>query len=334
MTRLRRLVFSVVLPAGLIAAFGGACGSSSDSSGVGGPCIGPQCGAVDAGDRDNYVVDVAMQDSQPDQEAGAPPFNLLCGSQCLPDDVAACAGTQPEAGVPEAGAALDGAADVADANDAGNYAPPEAGGADAGEAAAPVYACHVRRAASGKAHGACELAGSGERDAPCVTTADCAPGLGCVGEGSAGQCRPFCCEAACDGDAGAYCANRPLRDDADQGDTPLMVPVCVPADNCNLAEPYPCTASNPDDCTCKDPATACIVVGDGITACVAPPGSGQAGDSCPCAWGHVCSQATQKCLKICSLTATDSGCGAGKCQATKEMPQGFGVCVGASADGG
>lgn len=333
MSPLRRLVFRALLPAGLLVAFGGACGSSSDSGGTSIPCVGPQCSAVDGGERDNYVVDVSTPDSEPDQEAGAVPPNPLCGSQCLPDDIAACAGVHPEAGPPEAGGSSD-AAPAADAADAGNYAPMEAGmDAEAGEAAAAVYACHVRRGTGGPT-GMCEPAGTGQTDAPCVTSGDCAPGLGCVGEGSAGQCRPFCCGGTCDADAGVYCAKRPLRDDADQGATPLVVPVCVPADNCNLAEAYPCTAPNPDDCTCKDPTTACIVVGDGITACVTPPGSGQAGDACPCAWGHVCSQATQTCLKICSLTAADSGCGAGKCQAAKEMPQGFGVCVGTSSDGG
>lgn len=336
MTSPLRFIVRVALPAAAIAALGGACGSS-DSSGAsaGGPCVGPQCSSTDGGDRDHQILDVAVPDATPDQEAGAPLFSALCGSQCLPDDTAACAGFQPEAGAaPDAGtsdAGDDADDDAGDAAKDANYAPPEAGSPDAGQAPPPVYACHVRRSGAG-ARGMCEAAGTGMANAPCVSSADCAPGLGCVGEGSAGQCREFCCKTGgCDADAGSFCGQRPLRDDADQGGAPLMVPVCVPADNCNLAEAYPCTASNPDECTCKDPTTACIVVGNGITACVTPPGSGKAGDACPCAWGHVCSQATQKCLKICSLTAADPGCGAGKCQASKEMPDGFGVCVGAAA---
>jgi hypothetical protein len=102
------------------------------------------------------------------------------------------------------------------------------------------------------------------------------------------------------------------------------VPVCVPAVECSLAEDYPCSGN-----ACKCPSdTACMVVSDeGKTSCVVP-GDGRAGQACPCQWGHVCSKATNECVKLCQTAAPGDDCGSDRCQATPVLPAGWGVCVG------
>jgi hypothetical protein len=131
---------------------------------------------------------------------------------------------------------------------------------------------------------------------------------------------------------GTYCAERPLRDEPagtnkeptiDAGSS-IMVPVCARADECSLSQPYPCPAGK--DCQCPE-GTACSVVDAATptTTCLKP-GNGSAGQACPCAFGHVCSQTTQKCLKLCQTKTTDAECS--KCQASVELPDGWGVCVG------
>src|SRR5262249_17840095 len=156
--------------------------------------------------------------------------------------------------------------------------------------------------------------------------ADCAPGLACVSEGGAGRCLPYCCDIATTCTSGSYCAERPLLKAATDDPTsePPHVPVCVPADNCSLEEQYPCPKG---DCRCKDDPACMVVRDDGTTACVKP-GTGQQGDPCPCAWNHVCSSVTQRCVKICNTDPTKTDCGEQKCQASSELPPNFGVCVG------
>lgn len=198
----------------------------------------------------------------------------------------------------------------------------------------PVFACHIRREATSSLVRRCEVAGSKASGEPCTSSGDCLPGLGCVGEENVGRCRPFCCdtETSCDDDS--FCAARPLRDDADPTLGQLSVPVCAPADNCSLGEPYPCDDTDPNaGCVCKE-GTACTVVrADGTTSCV-PPGTGTAGQECPCAAGHICSQASGRCVRICKLGAADSECGTGRCQAPANFPEGFGVCVASDVDAG
>ncbi len=327
-----------------------------------------QCpGSVDGGNGDT-VVETSTGDAGPDVEAGVS-NNALCASGCLGQDGTvhsldqenSCVATggvgdsgpggdaMPNA---EAGAGPDSAAPGMSDGSAGQPPPGDAS-PDAGMTPAPVYGCHLTQH-NGAPAAACEPAGQGTEHAPCVDSSDCAPGYGCVLDGAAGECRHFCCAGDCcnpggtGGDAGdggcnpdlagTFCAERPLKDDATNGgagQAQQMAPVCVPADNCNLAEPYPCQASNPAECTCPEQGTACMVVGNGLTSCIPPPGTGKAGDPCPCAWGHVCSQATGTCLKICSLTAADPGCGNGKCQSSKQMPEYFGVCIpSTTGDGG
>jgi hypothetical protein len=80
-----------------------------------------------------------------------------------------------------------------------------------------------------------------------------------------------------------------------------------------------------------------VVRADGTTTCRVP-GTGEQGDPCSvgpgativtaCAWNHVCSSVTQKCVKICNIDAAEDECAPQKCQASSELPQNFGVCVG------
>lgn len=194
------------------------------------------------------------------------------------------------------------------------------GGMDAG---LPRYACQigVRR---GEPRAACALAGPGAVDAPCLSGADCEPGLACVGN-VAGRCRPYCCDhAACGSFKGTHCSAEPLLAVPETNGQPTLAPVCVPAADCSLAEAYPCRVAS---CTCPDD-TACMVVNEaGKTSCVTP-GDGAAGDPCPCKWGHVCSEATHECVKLCQLAAPSDDCGSGRCQASPILPIGWGVCVG------
>jgi len=198
----------------------------------------------------------------------------------------------------------------------------------------PTYSCQVQRAESAPfaAFSGCALAGIGGENAPCLTAKDCQPGLGCVGDQTAGLCQKYCCQDANDCEHGTYCAPRPMRDatvNAARG-TPLYIPVCVHAENCDLSAPYPCPSGS--ECACGS-GTACVVVrSDGTTTC-AVPGTGKVGEACPCAWGYVCSAASNQCLELCN-TEDSSACGSGKCQSASELPNGWGVCVSGSASGG
>ena len=184
----------------------------------------------------------------------------------------------------------------------------------------------------------CALAGLGGENAPCLTANDCRPGLGCVGDQNAGLCQRYCCQDADDCEPGTYCAERPMRDavvneipkGASTARVSLLIPVCAHAENCDLGAPYPCPKGS--QCACA-PGTACLVVrSDGTTTC-AVPGTGKVGEACPCAWGHVCSAASNQCLELCN-TRDGQSCGDGKCQAASELPAGWGVCVGVTLGGG
>lgn len=269
-----------------------------------------------------------------DAEAG--PQNPLCGTGiCSLDDRDACL----DAGA----AALDAAHDTSAQSDAlvtegGVDASAEAGNVlDAALATdgaveaepPPVFGCRLQ-VSGGERVTACAPAGTGMAGAPCISSAYCAPGYACTGD--PGACRQYCCTGNDVCETGRYCADRLLHESTTSTTEPILVPVCVKADNCNLAEPYPCPTGI--QCTCRS-GTACTVVRDDppTTSCV-PPGPGLEGDSCPCAWGYLCSQATGKCLKLCSISTGSTECGSGLCQSSTALPQGWGICVGTSADGG
>lgn len=203
----------------------------------------------------------------------------------------------------------------------GPIAPGEAGSAGAGAQPA-AYACRISPSSTGPfAH--CAASGRGEPGAPCFSSGDCAAGLACVTDGIVGRCRPFCCggEGVCDAFPGTFCDEREL---AGQGVSPAMrAPVCVPAENCDLGEP-PCERAGA--CQCP-PETACQVVRpDGMTACL-PEGAGTSGESCPCAYGHVCSRADDTCLSLCRTRVEPEEAECFRCQTSAELPDGWGVCI-------
>lgn len=184
----------------------------------------------------------------------------------------------------------------------------------------------------------CGPAGTGDSDAPCLSSADCAAGLACIFEtdGVVSRCRPYCCGGNEVCGPGAYCATRALRFNAAgiKGDN---VPACVPGDMCSLDDPFPCPTGQ--GCVCQGDEACFVARGDGTTACWVP-GERQAGEDCGesqaerCAWGLVCSQATRSCLRLCRLgnggdvDEGASGCTGGRCQAAATLPEGWGVCVG------
>jgi hypothetical protein len=183
----------------------------------------------------------------------------------------------------------------------------------------------------------CKPAGSGKVGDGCFSGADCAAGLGCVGERSPGQCRPYCCEGSdsCS-ERGTHCSEERLVGES----TRPRVPVCMPATGCDLAERYPCTGEA--TCTCPEGEACVVVAGDGTTSCVPssslPSEGGLAGSICPCAFDHFCSEATNRCVRLCQTTTATSGtggadagvspCGRGRCQASPGLPSGWGVCIG------
>lgn len=341
MTARRALSASLCSTLLLVLAWGCSAADSGSASGTGG--FGGN-GVTEAGNEATLTPD-----GSPTDDAGLA-LNPLCGKPpqlCVPDQPSACAGYSPPeapgtdptaAGAAGAsgeggssGGAGDGGAGGASgaAGDGGSSGQAEAGGPST---LPPSFGCHVQRTADGVA-AQCGVAGPGGLGSPCLSSADCQGGdlnsgrgaLGCVGDAKSGLCLPYCCRGTDSCGTGTYCAERPMRDaTTNAGGAELLIPVCVPAENCDLSTPYPC----PDgaQCACKS-GTACVVVrSDGTTTCAAP-GAGTVGQACPCAWGHVCSAVTNQCLKLCNTRgATD--CGSGKCQAASELPDGWGVCVG------
>ncbi len=173
----------------------------------------------------------------------------------------------------------------------------------------------------------CQEAGVAEEGDPCLSVRDCGSGLACVGSGTTGVCRPYCCRGTVEScDDTSYCAPRPTLGDPNQ-----EVPVCLPLDNCSLTEPFPCPEGQ--DCACTGEMACMVVRADGKTAC-AIPGEKTAGEACDpnavqeCAYGHVCSS-EQGCLVVCSTVSEESGCQEDElCQAASRLPKELGVCVG------
>ena len=294
---------------------------------------GPEDAALDAS------LDAAMPSTDADVDASATSEGGAGGEPGFSAGAGGAAGASGASALPNASGGASGASGQAGAS-------AEGGAAGGMPLPPPKFACQVQRLpnALNTVVSQCGVAGPGLVGDPCLTASDCAAGyrannrtygaLGCVGDGNSGVCEPYCCKDVDSCEKGTYCAERPLRDAVTNarakgtlapGRT-LLIPVCVPAENCDLSAPYPCPAGM--QCACKS-GTACLVVrSDGTTTC-AVPGTGQVGDACPCAWGHVCSAATNQCLKLC-YTRGAASCGDGKCQSASELPDGWGVCVGAT----
>ena len=346
----------------MVLAYG--CAASNDgSSGLFG---GGGGGGIGEAGVDELHLGTEGSVQNPDGSLDLNPLcGVLTPSTCLPDDVKACAGYVPptlsngDSGLPPrepgsdaqagaAGAAGEGSGGFSSslggdggygagvsaslAGDGGaQNAPDGAAGAPSGPTAS--YGCQVQRSPDARLSviSQCSVVGPGGSNAPCLTSSDCQAGFGCVGDQGTGLCQRYCCKDADACGPDTYCTERPLRDAvtnsaSSAAASPLRIPVCVPAENCDLSTPYPCTAGTQCACTA---GTACLVVrADGTTTCAAP-GKGKAGDPCPCAWGHVCSAAAHnQCVKLCP-TSGASGCdNGGKCQSNADLPDGWGVCVG------
>jgi hypothetical protein len=337
----------------------GGCSASNNPSSNGDPTAGVGGSLGDAQSGGNT--------SSPDATGTggtAADLNMLCGTgDCLPDNANACRDYEPpsvggapgnggaaghdtggtageagqsgsggQAGAPEvpAGGESGAAGNAGQAGEAGNGGESGASGAagnggSGGEPTTPsLYSCQVQRQ-NNEPMRHCELAGTGIENAPCFSSADCAAGLGCVADGDGGRCLRYCCSPDTSCGNGTYCAERQLRKaGADTNNAePARVPVCVPADGCSLDEAFPCQGA---ECRCTG-KTACMLVRDKTTTCIEP-GTGEQGDTCPCAWNHLCSSVTNQCVKICHTDPTKNECGSQKCQASSELPPNFGVCVG------
>lgn len=301
MTKVRALIIagSVALAFGAFASC--SAGGSDDDGGYYNPPGAGGASSDAAGEQSN--IDVPVYD--PDASDADPPGEL-CKSGCDLDIASACSDVDP----PPSGAGGAG-------GEGG-----EGGAAGEGPGPAqPIYGCRAVRTASG-AKASCSLAGTGRAAAPCLSSEDCAPGFACVGEKPAGFCRPFCCggNAACG--AEEFCDEQPLVEPEADGKPPLRVPVCMVPDNCDISQP-PCTDYG-NTCACSE-GEVCAVVKGGQTSCVRP-GTGTAGEACPCAWGYVCSQGTNRCLKLCVLSAQDADAGDCGCMASSGLPKQYGVC--------
>src|SRR5260221_10890676 len=177
----------------------------------------------------------------------------------------------------------------------------------------------------------CAPVGQGEEGSPCQDSSDCGALLACVDVNQNPVCRPFSCAlpAKCPAGSGAFPQQVPLRV---LGTTlpDVKVPVCLPNDHCVLLfKPNPCPQGQ-----------ACAIVGaEGETTCVVP-GVGKLGDACDdqaklCAAGLVCSKLKNQCLQLCHIGAAMTECVGGTCQGgNRSLPDGFGICVGTSSDGG
>ncbi len=357
-----RRALSAVLYSALLLGLAWGCASSNDSSsasaGAGGGNDMPDAGL------DGTVVEPDGPTSDGGSFGLNPLCGEVPPSTCLPDDTTACDSYSPpltpsldgtggqggdngeggasqlasEAGGSSSATGGSGSSGSSGSAGAAGEAGASTQGGAAGAPGMPVakFSCQVRRSTTDASSvvSDCQAVGQGAANAPCLSAADCQAGYGCVGDQSSGLCQKYCCGDTDKCDTGTYCAERPLRDavsnaipkgSTDSSST-LLIPVCVPAENCDLGAPYPCTSGT--QCACAS-GTACLVVrSDGTTTC-AVPGAGKVGDACPCAWGHVCSAAKNQCLKLC-YTRGAASCGDGRCQSATELPDGWGVCVGST----
>jgi hypothetical protein len=181
---------------------------------------------------------------------------------------------------------------------------------------APQASCQIVPTTNG-ASAQCLTPGSFHTGEPCTQSSDCASGLGCALTGSSvGTCRPYCCGGveACPDDT--YCAPAPMADDV-LSESPLAIPVCMPATECTLL----------DDTSCGDEGLTCTIVRtDGTTSCVTP-GAGLLDEACPCAAGFLCVASFKTCIKLCRTDGNDCPddmiCQGGG----NTYPDGIGSCV-------
>lgn len=304
----------------------GGCTSGSTTASSAPPssyaCHGPGCVASTGGVASTDAVDAstAVIAVTPTPDAGSE-WSKFCGprnSTCLPGSADDACGEY--GAFPDAGRAVDSGT---------------SGAADAG----PDYTCRIRSTSpnSSTISLVCERAGALAPGSSCVETTDCSAGSTCVSEALVPVCRQYCCDSPDSCPAGTYCTTRKTYVSSAPGAsyvTDATVPVCVPADNCNLSDAYPCPAGQ--KCMCPSNEACMVVRSGGLTTCITPSSASQEDLRCKiesgvnlCAAGYVCSYSTFSCLKLCKLgvSAAASGCSTGtSCQASNDVPSGWGVC--------
>ena len=190
-----------------------------------------------------------------------------------------------------------------------------------------AQSCYIRPAPTTGVVTECAPVGPGLEGSACNDSRECGALMACVDVDGKPVCSTVSCALPHACLKGTYYQEAPLRA---TGTTryDLNVPVCLPVDLCTLLVPNAC----PD-------GKACVVVGnEGETTCLVP-GSRKVGESCNetelCAEGLLCAKVSNECVKICRVAAGSSDCPTGTCQGgNRSLPDGFGVCVGQTADGG
>jgi hypothetical protein len=191
-----------------------------------------------------------------------------------------------------------------------------------------VQGCYIKPVGNGVVT-ECAPVGPGAEGSACNDSRDCGVQLACVDVDQKSACRRITCFLPPDCLKGTYYQEAPLRANG-MTLSDIMVPACLPTDNCTLLGPQ-------DQCPS---GKVCAVVGsNGDTTCRVP-GSVKVGEACDetntCAEGLLCSKFSNQCAKICHVGDLDSGvtCATGTCQGgNRSLPEGFGICVG-QTDGG
>jgi hypothetical protein len=293
-------------------------------------------------------------DSAPGDAAAS--RSSLCGVVgCFPGNPSACGATpEPDAafwtraglddaqveGASHADASEDASrADASPAADSGPASPdgsvilPPDARADVGAAdePKPQRSCYVRPADSvpgTKVVSECAPVGPGAVGSDCQDSSDCGAGMACVDVKGKSTCREFSCALPTSCSKRSYYQLAALRvSGATIAD--VKVPVCLPTDNCDLMA---------DAKACQSGLVCAVVGSEGDTTCIVE-GTAKLGEPCDdlnfCAQGLVCSKSKNQCLKICRTSAGAAECPGGACQGGNlSVPDGFGICVGTSADGG
>ena len=293
-----RSYLAIGLVAGIVGMTAVACGMANEDGSIDGGGDyggGLSSGQGGASNQDDAGVDAEFGNGG--QSPGAFDYSAWCGSGC-----------QPATEADSPCGSMDGV---------GGGAPNGSGAGGGGGD------CQLGVDEADGVSGQCVEAGAADKGMSCLTSTDCAPGLGCVQEGGQNVCRPYCCSSLEDCPQNTYCILKPLStSDLPDGmqDAP-SIPVCTPTTACTLL----------DDSTCDSGKTCTIVRVDGTTSCVTP-GNGGAGQPCgpiyPCAAGHVCNTSKGECLQLCEVGG-NSECPSGyTCQSGGQIyPTGYGVCV-------
>jgi len=166
-------------------------------------------------------------------------------------------------------------------------------------------ACHVPPS-SGAAVDAgspvCTPAGTGADGARCSTSTDCAPRYECVGAGTEGTCRRYCCSGNVECGTSEFCDIQPMAV-ASTTDVPVCIPIS-PDGGCRLL----------DDASCPSHETCAVVREDGSTSCVAV-GAAKVGDPCDeehCGPDLVClgTPGNRRCYQLCHTADPAAACSA------------------------